>query len=100
MGGLQFPLHCHFVQLNINPVYKEILVFIHEMHSPEQYKGIIWNNRYFQIGGKTLFNKNWFAKGMMYIKDLLNDEKMQSYLLKPYGRSSVSKLWTFYTTMD
>ena len=41
---------------------------------------IIWNNRNILINGKPLFNKSWFDKNILKIKDLLqHDDNFLSF---------------------
>lgn len=77
IGGLHFLLHCNFDpnQLNISDFYTDMFKFFHQIHSPNKYKGILWNNIDIQIGGKTLYNKQWFDKGIIYIKDIIDDDR-------------------------
>ena len=41
---------------------------------------IIWNNKYFTIGGSQVFYKDWWEKGVLYIHDLcLPNGQFMSY---------------------
>ena len=38
------------------------------------YKGILWNNKDLAIGNQSLFNSEWFKKGILYVKDLIGQD--------------------------
>ena len=35
---------------------------------------IIWNNHYITSGKSSLFYKNWYAKGIIHIKDITGNK--------------------------
>ena len=57
--------------------YKDILSFFAEIKSPYKYEQgqetILFNNKAILTGGKPFFLREWFSKGIIYIKDLLNE---------------------------
>ena len=55
-------LLCYWQELKLSTDSKEIPV----------YDQIIWNNRNIRLDGKTIFNTEWYKKGIIYIHDLLN----------------------------
>ena len=35
---------------------------------------ILWNNKHVTINRKSLFYKSWYENGMVYVKDIVNDD--------------------------
>ena len=63
--------------INIPFFYKDIFVYLKELDIQSRCGGVLWNNKQFAIGGQLFYNKEWHAKGIVYIRDLLgNDNKM------------------------
>ena len=54
--------------------YHDILNYAQEIFLHPKCKCIIWNNRLIKVENKSLFLKNWYEKGIVYIHDLLNEE--------------------------
>ena len=51
----------------------DILKYAKEIFSVSKSKCILWNNSLIRIGNKTIFLKEWYEKGVVYIHDLLDD---------------------------
>ena len=80
MGGLNFLLRCNYDTKHFNdlPVfYKRILENFNELKNPYDYYQkqdiILFNNKEILIGGKPSFLSEWFKKGIISIKDLLDE---------------------------
>ena len=76
IGGLYFILRCFYdVQYlpKMPKFYMDILKYANEIFSVSKSKCILWNNSLIRIGNKTIFLKDWYEKGVMYIHDILND---------------------------
>ena len=50
-----------------------MLIYFQEIHDQNRYSGVFWNNKDIIIGNQSIFIKDWFQKGILYIKDLLDD---------------------------
>ena len=74
-GGIKLILHSNYdtQQMYLPEFYKELLVYYKELQDLEKYGGILWNNKNFVIGGQSLFIKEWYEKGILYVKDLLDN---------------------------
>ncbi|KAL9978081.1 hypothetical protein ACROYT_G015562 [Oculina patagonica] len=84
LGGT-FLFECNFDIHDLNlpselpSFYKEILSAWQEIHSTDpssadEYRNeIIWNNRFIRIDGKPIFFLTWYQKGVVKIRDLLED---------------------------
>ena len=76
-----FDIHDLNLSLKFALFYKEILSAWQEIHSTEpssadEYENeIIWNNRFIKIDGKSVFFPSWYRKGVVKIRDLLNDDR-------------------------
>ena len=76
-----FDIHDLNLSLKFPLFYKEILSAWQEIHSTEpssadEYESeIIWNNRFIKIDGKSVFFPSWYRKGVVKIRDLLNDDR-------------------------
>ena len=88
LGGT-FLFECNFDIHDLNltselPSYKEILSAWQEIHSTDPSSAdeygneIIWNNRFIRIDGKSIFFLSWYQKGVIKIRDLLNDGRFLS----------------------
>ena len=78
-GGLKMLIHSDYNvgHINIPLFYKDIFVYLKELDIQSRYGGVLWNNKEFVKGGQLFYNKEWHAKGKVYIRDLLgNDNKM------------------------
>ena len=80
MGGLNFLLRCNYntKYFNVLPVfYKKILQFFNDLrilHVYDQQQDIIlFNNKEILVDRKPIFFSEWFKKGIISIKDLLNE---------------------------
>lgn len=81
LGGLNFLLRCNYDVKYVDPklpsFYKDILSFCAELKSKYKYEQghetILFNNRAILIEGKPFFLREWFSKGIICIKDLLNE---------------------------
>ena len=80
VGGLHFLLRCnydikHFKDLPV--LYKNILDNFNDLKNLYDYDQkqnlILFNNKEILIGGKQFFWRNWFKKGIISIKDLLDE---------------------------
>ena len=83
LGGLDFLVKCDYdlKLLNLDQLpefYGTILCYWQEFklltdneEKPVRDR-IIWNNRSICLDGKPIFISDWFKKGIIYIKDLLN----------------------------
>ena len=80
VGGLKFLLRCnydtkHFKDLPV--FYKEIIENFNELKSLYEYYQkqdiILFNNKEILIGRKQFFWSEWFKKGIISIKDLLDE---------------------------
>ena len=50
-----------------------------QIHDQRIFGGILWNNKDIPIRGQSLFNLDWYQKGIFYIKDILDkNHKMMS----------------------
>ena len=76
-----FDIHDLNLSLYFPLFYKEILSAWQEIHSTEpssadEYENeIIWNNRFVKIDGRSIFFPSWYRKGVVKIRDLLNDDR-------------------------
>ena len=80
MGGRNFLLRCNYDTKYFNdlPVfYKKIPQFFNDLrilHVYDQQQDIIlFNNKETLVDGKPIFFSEWFKKGIISIKDLLNE---------------------------
>ena len=81
MGGLNLILRCNYHAKHFNQLpalYKNILDSFNELktlHGHDQSQVIIlFNNEDILIGGRPAYTHGWFKKGVVSIKDLLNDD--------------------------
>ena len=76
-----FDIHDLNLSLKFPLFYKEIFSAWQEIHSTEpssadEYENeIIWNNRFIKIDRKSVFFPSWYRKGVVKIRDLLNDDR-------------------------
>ena len=77
-GGLSFLLNCNSDTSNwsgLGKFYKEMIDFWQELKpEPNPCDQILWNNKHVTINGKSLFYKSWYENGMVYVKDIVNEE--------------------------
>lgn len=88
-GAFLFQCNYDLKMLNLNnlpPFYKNILERWQELNSKkplnvnEFKQEIIWNNRFIKTNGKSMFYKRWVNKGILKIRDLLdNHEQFLSF---------------------
>ena len=88
-GGLQFILNCNYDVKYFEKLpnfYKEILKCFSDLKAlynsdlTSNRDIILFNNKEILIGRKPFFNKEWFAKGIRTINDILdNDGKFLSF---------------------
>ena len=81
MRGLNFILRCNYNAKHFNELpafYKNILESSNELKTLYGYDQsqdiILFNNEDILIGGKPVNIHEWFKKGVVSIKDLLNDD--------------------------
>ena len=75
--------------------YKQVLsawfsIKTEPKNTDEVQREIIWTNKYIKVGTKTLFNKKLYENGLIYIKDLLEDNgNLISYetLIQQFGNN-------------
>ena len=80
-GGLNFLLRCNYntkyLDHKLSAFYKDILSYFTELKSQYKYEQgqeiILFNNKAILIGGKPFFIPEWFSKGIICIKDLLDE---------------------------
>ena len=73
LGGLMFLLRCNFDTNKlpfIPKFYKDMLEFFKEIFCEYIGEGIIWNNKHILIGGQSIFLRDWYEKGVIFISDL------------------------------
>ena len=81
LGGLNFLLRCNYdtkyLDHKLPAFYKDILSYFSELKSKYKYEQgqeiILFNNKAILIGGKPFFVLEWFSKGIICIKDLLDE---------------------------
>ena len=76
MGGLQFLLRCNYDTAYLRWIpqfYKELLDYFKIIKYVYNGESIIWNNKNIIIDGKSVFWKDWFENGVVYIHDLINE---------------------------
>ena len=88
-GGLQFILNCNYDVKYFEKLpnfYKEILKYFSDLKAlynsdlTSNRDIVLFNNKEILIGRKPFFNKEWFAKGIRTINDMLdNDGKFLSF---------------------
>jgi len=78
--GLEFLLKCDFeiskLPVKLSDYHKQVLhywkmVFTHNL---TPHGSTLWNNRVITISRKTLFFRNWFEKGIIFITDILDEQ--------------------------
>ena len=77
IGGIYFILRCFYDTKclpDMPKFYHDILNYAQEIFLHPKCKCILWNNRLIKVENKSLFLKNWYEKGIVYIHDLLNEE--------------------------
>lgn len=75
-GGLNFLLRCNFdvkCMSYIPKFYKDMLLFASAVIFENDSKCIIWNNKEILVRGKSIFWKQWFDKGIIFVQDLLHE---------------------------
>ena len=67
---------------NLPPFYIQVLLFWQEMRNyasqeidvQQILKEVIWNNRRIQVNHKSIFYQDWYAKGIITIRDIVDDD--------------------------
>lgn len=78
LGGLEFLLRCDFevnkIPLRMSNFHKQILHFWKMIftHNFTPHRSTHWNNRVILINKKSLFKRNWFEKGILFVTDILD----------------------------
>ena len=75
MGGLAFLLKCNYDTKLLNWIpkfYREMLDYNKLIMNDYAGECIIWNNKRIMIEEKSIFWRDWFEKGVIYIHDFLN----------------------------
>ena len=79
IGGLELLLYSDFAAKTIDflpPFYKEILLYFKEIvYTEGSGEFIIWNNSNITIKKRTIFNRHWYDNGIIYIHDLMNNDR-------------------------
>ena len=75
--GLKIDFYICFFFQGLPKFYKDILTFFDELKSLYRYdydkETFLFNNREILVDGKPVFFKEWFSKGVVSVKDLLNE---------------------------
>ena len=76
--GVFFLFHCNYYVKDIpirSQFYTELLQwwseFRFEFDGEKKWQNIIWNSKDIRINNKSIFYKNFFESGIIYVKDLL-----------------------------
>lgn len=78
LGGIDFLLKCDFetskIPVTLSNFHKQILHFWKMMftHNFSPHMSTLWNNRVITANKKTLFIRNWFESGILFVTDLLD----------------------------
>ena len=75
MGGIEFLLRCNYDTDYLEWIpkfYKEMLDYFKSIRYVYDGENIIWNNKYITVDRKSIFWKDWFEKGVIFIQDFLN----------------------------
>ena len=107
MGGLEFLLRCNYDTDYLNWVpdfYRQLLDYFKSIRYIYNGECIIWNNRYITVEGKSIFWRDWFENGVIYMQDLVdrngtwmsfdefsNKYKIRTNFLKYFGLLSAVK---------
>ena len=73
LGGLMFLLRCNYDTNKlpfIPKFYSNMLIFFKEILCEYIGEKIIWNNRLILVAGQSIFMRNWYEKGIVFISDL------------------------------
>lgn len=80
MGGLEFLLKCDFdvhkVPVKLSNFHKQILQFWKMIftHNFSPHGSILWNNRVITINRKSIFRRDWYEKGILFVKDVMDSD--------------------------
>ena len=81
LGGLNFLLRCNYDVIFLNSklptFYKDMLSFFDDLKTLYNYnlgQIVLFNNREILIDGKPFFIQEWFSKGIILIRDLLDEQ--------------------------
>ena len=69
---------------NLPPFYIQVLLFWQERRNyatqeidvQQILKEVIWNNRRIQVNHKSIFYHDWYAKGIITIRDIVDDNNI------------------------
>lgn len=79
IGGLDFLLKCDFeinkIPIALSKFHGQILLFWKKIfsHNLTPHNSVLWNNRTILISRKSVFNADWFDKGIVFVSDLMDD---------------------------
>ena len=76
IGGLLFLLRCNYdtaVLPFISTFYKNMLDYASEIMFKHLGQNIIWNNRNILVEGKSIFFREWYEKGVVFLSDLCDE---------------------------
>lgn len=80
VGGLEFLLKCDFdipkLPVKLSNYHKQVLYYwkLVFAHNFSPHGSTLWNNRVITINRRTLFKRNWYEKGIIFVKDILDDQ--------------------------
>ena len=72
-GGLDFLLRCNYDTKILNYIptfYRNMLDFANEIIIESCNQNVIWNNRNILLDGTSIFYRDWFERGIIYIHHL------------------------------
>ena len=78
LGGIEFLLKCDFeinkIPIKLSNFHRQILQFWKMLfnHNFSPHGSTLWNNRVITRGNKSIFQKDWFEMGVIFVKDLLD----------------------------
>lgn len=95
-GGINLLLHSNYdhKMLELPPFYKELFKYYSELRPTDKFGGVLWNNRNILINNKMLFKQEWWEKGIIYIKDLIQDGTLmtKAQLQNKYNLAEIEPL--------
>ena len=71
-GWNYFLIRCNFDSKHLNWIprfYRKLLEFTKEIVYSEISESIMWNNKAIRIENKSIFMKEWYKKGIIFIHD-------------------------------
>lgn len=81
VGGLKFLLMCPYnvnkLPIQLSAFHRQALLYwlLIYKHNFSPHELLLWNNKYIVYKGKSLFMDIWFNKNILFIHQLLNDNK-------------------------